>query len=226
MDMATLRDGLAGYVYLLILLTFHEFAHAWTAWKCGDDTAKNLGRVSLNPVVHMDPVGTVLLPLLFIIIGSKAGVPLFFGWAKPVPVNIHNLRRGRIDDTFIAMAGPAMNLLLAAALMGLANAGMVTGYASVTSVAIQLAFISLVLCFFNLIPVPPLDGSHLVKNLVGMSYETYWKLSRFGFIAVLILINLPGVQNALTSVILSTEAGLGRLCGIDRDALIKFLAGI
>ncbi|HVY69358.1 MAG TPA: site-2 protease family protein, partial [Verrucomicrobiae bacterium] len=104
--------------------------------------------------------------------------------------------------------------------------GMVTGYASVTSVAIQLAFISLVLCFFNLIPVPPLDGSHLVKNLVGMSYETYWKLSRFGFIAVLILINLPGVQNALTSVILSTEAGLGRLCGIDRDALIKFLAGI
>ncbi|HVY71801.1 MAG TPA: site-2 protease family protein, partial [Verrucomicrobiae bacterium] len=109
MDMATLRDGLAGYVYLLILLTFHEFAHAWTAWKCGDDTAKNLGRVSLNPVVHMDPVGTVLLPLLFIIIGSKAGVPLFFGWAKPVPVNIHNLRRGRIDDTFIAMAGPAMN---------------------------------------------------------------------------------------------------------------------
>ncbi len=113
-------DGLLSYVCLIILLTFHEFAHAWTASKCGDDTARLLGRVSLNPLVHMEVVGTVVLPLLVVFLSAADSqlANFIIGWGKPVPVNPYKLRRRRTDDTLVALAGPAMNLLLAfAALM-------------------------------------------------------------------------------------------------------------
>ena len=108
MELDRIINGLIGYLCLIILLTFHEFAHAWVAWKCGDDTARLQGRVSLNPIVHMELIGTVVLPLVIIFFGA----PLI-GWGKPVPVNINNLYHRRRDDTLVAMAGPLMNLLLA-----------------------------------------------------------------------------------------------------------------
>ena len=93
MDSRLLVDGLLMYLGLIVLLTFHEFGHAWMAWKCGDDTAKSLGRVSLNPIVHMDLIGTVALPLLMIFLPGAGR--FLIGWAKPVPVNPHNLRNPR-----------------------------------------------------------------------------------------------------------------------------------
>ena len=95
-----IASGLLGYLSLLILLTFHEFAHAWTAWKCGDATARDQGRVSLNPIVHMDMLGTVILPLLVIFLrAADSGLANFIiGWGKPVPVDIRNLRHRRLDD--------------------------------------------------------------------------------------------------------------------------------
>src|SRR5436189_4534831 len=98
MDPRALVDGLIMYLGLLVLLTFHEFGHAWMAWKCGDDTAHSLGRVSLNPLVHIDPIGTVLIPLLALIPGLGG---FLIGWAKPVPVNPNNLRNPRLDDILV-----------------------------------------------------------------------------------------------------------------------------
>src|SRR6478672_42400 len=107
MDHDALIGGLIQYMCLIGLLTFHELAHAWTAWKCGDDTARSQGRVSLNPLVHMDLVGTVVLPLLVVFLSaSGSGLGRFIiGWGKPVPVNLNNLRSPRRDDTLIALAG-------------------------------------------------------------------------------------------------------------------------
>ncbi len=184
------------YLGLVVLLTFHEYGHAWMASKCGDDTAKSQGRCSLNPLVHIDPIGTVLIPLLMIFLSP--GLSRFLvGWAKPVPVNITNLRNPRLDDIFVSLAGPWMNLLLAVALIGLARIGVMVGSPSMMEFCMQTAYLSLLLCFFNLIPIPPLDGSHVLRNVVGMSYETYWQLARFGFVAVIIVLQIPFVRVAL-----------------------------
>src|SRR5688500_4484351 len=120
-----LLQGFLFYLCFIPVLTFHEFAHAWTSWKCGDDTAKNLGRVSLNPIVHMELIGTVVLPLLAIYLSiSGSGLAGFIiGWGKPVPVDLHNLRNPRRDDTLIALAGPVMNLILAVICMGIVKIG-------------------------------------------------------------------------------------------------------
>lgn len=199
MDSDRIIDGLIFYIMLVVLLTFHEFAHAWVAHKCGDDTARLQGRLSLNPVVHIDPIGTVLLPLLMIFISPSAS-RFLIGWAKPVPINLHNLRNPFRDDILIALAGPAMNLLLAVVLVGLARAAFFFGSAEVILQLVQAASLSLLLCFFNLIPIPPLDGSHVLRNFIGMSWETYWNLCRFGFIAVIIVLNIPGVRPVLSAV--------------------------
>lgn len=224
MSIDLLADGLLNYLFLIILLTFHEYAHAWTALKCGDDTALREGRVSLNPIVHMDLIGTVILPLLFIFVGATTNTVMFFGWAKPVPVTVDNLRRPRIDDMLIAMAGPLMNLLLAVALVGLAKAGILANSAMLVKVGIQMAYISLGLCFFNLIPVPPLDGSHLIKNLFRMSYETYARFAQYGFIIVLVLINLQPVRRLLTHVVYGTGYWLQARFHIDQMDLVRLLS--
>jgi len=187
------------YLGLIVLLTFHEFGHAWVALKCGDDTAKLQGRCSLNPIVHIDPIGTVLLPLAMIFLSmSGSGLGRFLiGWAKPVPVNPYNLRHPRLDDILVTMAGPAMNLVLAVGLMALARVGLVINSANVVQLGVQMASLSLLLCFFNLIPIPPLDGSHVLRILTNMSYETYWKFSRYGFIAIILVWQIPLIRDLI-----------------------------
>jgi Zn-dependent protease len=210
MDANWIIEGLISYLGLIVLLTFHEFSHAWTAEKCGDDTARLQGRCSLNPMVHIDPIGTVLLPLMMIFLSP--GISRFMiGWAKPVPVNPYNLRNPRRDDILVSMAGPAMNLLLAVALMALARAGLIGHWAQFTVLCVQMAALSLLLCFFNLIPIPPLDGSHVLRNLTGMSDETYYQFARFGFIAVIIVLQIQPVRDMLNNLTFGTLAGLA-LC--------------
>jgi Zn-dependent protease len=224
MDVSALLDGLLFYLCFIPVLTFHEFAHAWVAWKCGDHTAKNLGRVSLNPIVHMDLLGTVILPLLAIYLSltNSALAGFIIGWGKPVPVDPSNLRKPRRDDTLIALAGPGMNLLLALLLMGLARLGLSLEHNEAThtfgsllkSMAFILVTVNLVLAFFNLIPIPPLDGSHVLKNIVGMSYETYWRLTQYGFIAIILVLNLPGVRFGLSFITRRTQYLLAQLYGL------------
>ncbi|MGA9452200.1 MAG: site-2 protease family protein [Verrucomicrobiia bacterium] len=206
-------EGLISYLGLVILLTFHEFGHAWVALKCGDDTAKLQGRVSLNPLVHIDPIGTVLLPLLMLFLSPNIS-RFMIGWAKPVPVNPYNLRYPNRDDILVTMAGPGMNLVLAVVLVALVRVGLLVHLEPMADVCLRYAYVSLLLCFFNLIPIPPLDGSRVMRVLIGMSYETYWHLSRFGFIAVILVLNLPYVRPVLGTVTDATLLGLATLFGI------------
>jgi Zn-dependent protease len=196
-------EGLITYLGLIILLTFHEFGHALVALKCGDPTAQMLGRVTLNPIKHIDPIGTVALPLIMIFASPAVG-QFLVGWAKPVPVNLANFRNPKFDDILVSMAGPAMNLLLAVVLVGLARAGLLFRADGMAEICLNMALLSLLLGFFNLIPIPPLDGSHVLRNLIGMSYETYWKLSQYGFLAVILVLQIPGVRQALATATYGT----------------------
>jgi Zn-dependent protease len=202
-----IADGLIFYLGLVVLLTFHELAHGWMAWKLGDPTAKALGRLSLNPLVHIDPIGTVLLPL-FMIFGPAGLTRFAIGWAKPVPFNPANLGNRWRDEMLIAMAGPAMNLILAVALVAFARVAVMFGSGAMTELFLQMAGLSLMLCFFNLIPIPPLDGSHVMRNLTGMSYETYMNLCRFGFVGIILVLQIPVVREVLGIVTYGTLAGL------------------
>ena len=187
---------------LVMLLSFHEYAHAWMAHKCGDDTARMMGRMTINPIVHIDPIGTVFLPLMMLSLNPS--FLILFGWAKPVPGNPANLTNRKRDDILISMAGPAMNLILAILILVILRLAieMPEGISQSAIVAKlpTIAFISMFLCLFNLIPVPPLDGSHVMRHVVGMTEETYRNIARFGFIIVLVVINIPGVLSFIAAI--------------------------
>ena len=186
---------------LLIGLVVHESAHAFVAYLLGDRTAREQGRISLNPLNHIDPFGTVALPLLMLLAGGPV-----FAFAKPVPVYLGNLRHPKRDEVLVSLAGPASNLLLAvlAALImrGVCIADATAGMGEVAPghlvyflyIAI---FMNLSLCFFNLIPLPPLDGSSiLVPFLRGRALEQYYKVQRYSMpILLTVLYLLPMVLN-------------------------------
>lgn len=200
MDPRQLIDGLIQYLGLLVLLTFHEFGHAWMAWKCGDDTARLQGRVSLNPIVHIDPIGTVIMPLLMIFLSGSGLSRFLIGWAKPVPVNPYNLRNPRVDDILVTLAGPWMNLLLAVIIMALGRLGVMVHSESMVTICLEMAQLSLLLCFFNLLPIPPLDGSQVVRSLTGMSFETYYQMARYGFLLIIIVWQIQPVRSVITGM--------------------------
>jgi Zn-dependent protease len=213
MDSNQIADGLIQYLMLVGLLTFHEFGHAWTAWKCGDDTARLQGRVSLNPVVHIDIIGTVLLPLMMIFMPFSVS-RFMIGWARPVPVNPYNLNQPKRDDILVTLAGPGMNLLLAVVLVTLAKVGIMIHSDPLVDYCLRAAGLSLILCFFNLIPVPPLDGSQILRVVTGMSHETYANFARFGFIIIIVLLQVPPVRWALSAATFGTLDALLRIFGV------------
>jgi Zn-dependent protease len=206
MDMITLVISL---FVLLFAITIHEAAHGWAASKLGDDTARSLGRVTLNPIAHIDPFGTVLLPLILVLLKAPP-----FGWAKPVPVNPFNLRNPRKDNLWISAAGPMANILtavlslLAIIFLKLARpevavflrnflvgrGGLPRGFHPLEGVALILFYGVLVntyLVVFNLIPVPPLDGSGVLMGLLSENAaQQYDRLRPYGFLIVLGLIYL------------------------------------
>jgi len=224
MDTHVLYNGLISYIFLVIIITFHEFGHAWCAWKCGDDTARLQGRVTLNPIAHMDLVGTVILPLLALGLSvSGSGLGRFIiGWGKPVPVNILALRRRKIDDILVAMAGPAMNVLLAILATGIFQTGMFLKSELLMEATWRMATLSMYLCFFNLLPIPPLDGSHVMKYVVGMSYETFWRVSQFGILIVLVAIQLEPVRKLLR---VSTDLSVTWMLTISGSMARLFMPG-
>ncbi|MEE8130729.1 MAG: site-2 protease family protein [Vicinamibacterales bacterium] len=176
------------FAVLLFSLTVHESAHAWTAAKFGDPTAQRLGRISLNPAVHVDPVGTVLLPL----VAFTTGAPII-GWAKPVPVDARNLARPRQDFLFIAAAGPASNLVLAtmaSVVMRMVPVSPVDfgiGPAvPVWTIAAMVFELNLLLAVFNMLPVPPLDGGNVLAGLLpaGLARAYDRVLRRWGFLVL------------------------------------------
>lgn len=177
---------------LLFAITLHEAAHAWVAAKCGDSTAKMLGRLTINPLAHIDPLGTLFVP---IVIGVLSQFQFIFGWAKPVPINWHQLRHPRRDMVLVALAGPLSNFLMAFLwAAGLKAATMLQPETS--NVALFLLFtsqagilINLILGFLNLLPIPPLDGSRIVMGMLSPKQSFhYQKMELYGFLILLLLL--------------------------------------
>lgn len=150
-----------GLLVLIFSLSVHEAAHAWSASQLGDDTAKRLGRVTLNPIVHVDPIGTLLLPLIAMV----SGAPLI-GWAKPTPVNTRNLSQPRRDSILVTAAGPTSNMLIAFAAAAAAKAGMGAGGEWVSLLLTQALILNVLLAVFNMLPLPPLDGGQILMALL------------------------------------------------------------
>lgn len=192
-------------VPVLFSIVIHEVSHGWMANKLGDDTAKRMGRLTLNPISHIDPLGTIILPLIMIIMGGPV-----FGWAKPVPFNPYNFRRNIDPKTgamWVAAAGPGSNLILAflATFVLVATKKFFSNispalFLSITQLMNALLIINLVLASLNLIPIPPLDGSKILFRFLPPAYEVpFRKLERYGFL-ILILLVFTGVFSKIISV--------------------------
>jgi len=165
----------------------HEYAHGWIAWKLGDWTAKNAGRLTLNPLAHIDPIGTIFLPLLLLATRS----PVVFGWAKPVPVNFHSLGNPKKDMIWVGLAGPAANILFAILLSFILKFFVLTGNLLLKEVITTAIIINLVLAIFNILPIPPLDGSRVVMGMLPRELAIrYAKLEPYGFIIIFGLLYL------------------------------------
>jgi Zn-dependent protease len=149
------------FVILVVSLSVHEAAHAWTANRLGDPTARRLGRLTLNPIAHIDLIGTVVFPL----VAMYSGLPLI-GWAKPVPVNMQNLKSPRRDFAIVALAGPVSNVILAIGFAGILSALALGAITSVADFFTRAVVINVLLAVFNLIPVPPLDGGNVLAGFV------------------------------------------------------------
>jgi Zn-dependent protease len=195
-----IQQALPLLVVLIMSLSFHEAAHAWAANRLGDPTARQLGRLTLNPLAHIDWIGTVLFPL----IALSSGVPLI-GWAKPVPVDMRNLREPRRDFALVALAGPVSNLILATGAAVIFEAYMTANSAASDSpgVLAQTLFMAVVmnvmLAVFNMFPIPPLDGGNVLMGLVPYSVarSINW-LRPYGFFLIYALM-LTGILAAIMS---------------------------
>jgi Zn-dependent protease len=183
--------------FLVISLGIHEAAHGWVALQCGDPTARDLGRITLNPIAHIDPFMTVILPAVLALTSG-----MIFGGAKPVPVSYNRLRHPLRDMALVALAGPASNLVLAAVFLVALKAAHVSGNWEtgdlLPGVLATCVYFNLLLTVFNLLPIPPLDGSRVMAWLLPEGLrEPYVALERFGLILVVILVLMVPPVNAM-----------------------------
>ena len=197
-ELSLVQKILVWAIPVIFAITLHEVAHGWIANKLGDPTARMLGRLTINPVKHVDPVGTLLIPGLLLLIPH---VNFIFGWAKPVPITYQNLRNPRRDMALVALAGPLSNFLMALFWASVVKIGMLAGSHGYTTFGNTHAFtmakllifmgsagiiINLVLMVLNLIPLPPLDGSRIVTSFLSPKHAYYYnKLENVGFLILL-----------------------------------------
>ncbi|MGA1824871.1 MAG: site-2 protease family protein [bacterium] len=179
------------FTTLIFSITIHEASHALVAYLCGDPTAKNLGRITINPIPHIDPIGTILIPVALMLFNPGFAL---IGWGKPCPVNPLNYNNRERDDIFVSLAGPLSNFLAALASVLLLKVLIMMGIHSTGVFALfkSLMSINIILIVFNLIPIPPLDGSHALRQLLPeRQKEIFNILDRWGILLLLIFINTP-----------------------------------
>lgn len=194
-------------ILFFFALTIHEFSHGWVAWKLGDPTAKNAGRLTLNPLVHIDPIGTIFLPLMLIMTHS----PFIFGWAKPVPVDFHNLRNPKRDMVWVGLAGPMANIILAIILSFFLKILVLTGGNPLSTILSYAIMINLLLAVFNALPIPPLDGSRVLIGLLPRELAMrYARIEPYGFIIIIGLLWLGMIGNIIWPIVMR----LARLLGV------------
>ena len=182
---------------LLCSISIHEWAHAWVADKLGDPLPRQEGRVTLDPRSHVDPLGTIIIPLIMIF--ASTGFSLI-GWGKPVQVSLPHPKTRRRDDILITLAGPFSNFAIA--LVSVLTFGIVNRVLplneNVWLLFFQLVSLNVILFVFNLIPIPPLDGSHILKNIIRMKDITFLIFSKYGFLLLIVLINIPAFQDLMS----------------------------
>ncbi|MFH1784265.1 MAG: site-2 protease family protein [bacterium] len=185
---------------LFFAVVMHEYAHGWMAEKAGDPTARQMGRLTLNPLAHVDPVGTVILPILLIVIKS----PILFGWAKPVPINPLNFHNPKRDIIRVSLAGAAANLMLAVVCSILLRISFLIAELPALKIILEIGvLINLILGVFNLIPIPPLDGSKVLAALLPYELaQKFNKLEPYGFLILLGLLWF-GVIHFILSIVIS-----------------------
>lgn len=175
-------------IILILSAVVHEYMHGWMAYRLGDDTAKNAGRLTLNPLAHLEWFGSFFLPLVMIF----TGMPFIFGWAKPVPYNPWNLRDRKYGDAKVAIAGPLANLIIAIFF------GLCLRFFPFVSITFSgllgvIIYINLILMVFNLVPIPPLDGSKILATFLPADLrERYLGSERMGFIFIILFVMLAG----------------------------------
>lgn len=204
MELNIIQKLLLWLIPLVFAITVHEAAHGWVANKLGDPTAKNLGRITLNPIKHIDLFGTIIIPGILIMLGG-----IVFGYAKPVPVDWRNLRNIRRDMALVALAGPATNLIMALLWAGVAKLGVVlyTDSASYAGFVLYAMggigiFINIILMVLNILPIPPLDGSRVVMSfLKGKAAHYYARIEPYGFFILVGLLILGVLSHVLAPMV-------------------------
>lgn len=191
MNLTVIQQICISIIPILFAITLHEVAHGWCAYKLGDPTAKLLGRITINPIPHIDPIGTIAVPL---VLGYMTNFQMIFGWAKPVPISPANFKNLRRDNALVAVAGPMANLLMALfwalclkiVLMNHiegSNVLQFLGYSARIGVLINIVLIAL-----NILPIPPLDGSKVVSSLLPPKYAYHYdKVEPYGFLILMLL---------------------------------------
>jgi Zn-dependent protease len=210
LDPVVIREGLITFIVLLASLAVHEWAHAYVADLLGDDTPRMEGRVTLNPGAHIDPFGTIVMPLVCIFfLGNRFA---FFAWAKPVIVNPSNFRRPKRDEALVTLAGPAANGAIALIAV-VAGGFLVVAHPVLAELVQRVVMLNVGLMVFNMLPIPPLDGGLIFSHIVGMSRETFLNISRFSGLFILVAVNIEAVRYALGTMVAVASIPYWMLCG-------------
>jgi Zn-dependent protease len=194
------------FVVLIFSVTLHEVSHGWTADKCGDSTARLYKRLTLNPLAHLDLVGSVIIPIFLFLSNS----PIMLGWAKPVPVNFYNLRNPKVDMIKVALAGPAANIGLALLSSMILRLGLVPQSTLLEHLLLCVVIVNFILAIFNLLPIPPLDGSKILMGILpsGLS-NRYACLERFGFFILIFFVAVGALHFVVRLAFYISYFGVG-----------------